>query len=181
MKITLNVRGIYKGTPAPSLRAEGGFTLIETLIALAVFSIGMLAMATLATTAIKATDTAKARTQALNIATQRIESIRAIGYDKIQTTDTSADTAGKTGNVSRTCAQSGVVFTCVPTVNTDTIDNRVFTWRWKVTYIDLDADGEYFSTGAIIDDNDMKRIDMDVTWRDLYGEHTLTLTTVRSL
>lgn len=162
---------------------DAGFTLVEVLIAVFITSIALIALASLAGTAIKATEAGRKRTQAANLATQKLETLKKVSYSKIQTTDTSA-----AAGISRSCGASvgtPPVFTCTPTLQTDTL-GTIFTWRWKVTYVDLDNDACYFAAspcgaGPVIDRSDIKKVDVEVLWTDLLGSHTLTLTALRAI
>ena len=81
---------------------DAGFTLVEVLIAVFITSIALIALASLAGTAIKATEAGRKRTQAANLATQKLEALKKVPYSKIQTTDTSA-TAGHIEDLRRPC------------------------------------------------------------------------------
>ncbi len=158
----------------PMLR-EKGFTLVEVLIAVMILAIAITALAGLAGSSIKATDTGKRRTQALNLAAESLEALKTIPYYNIQST-------GSDGGVTRTCtALTGTppTCTCTPTPNTVTLGNMVFTWNWTVTYVDLNNDGNYYNAAPIIETTDMKRIDLTITWTDLFGSHTITMPTLR--
>lgn len=167
-----------------ALPGRGGFTVVEVLIALAVLSIALIALASLATQSMKATETGKRLTQALNIANEKMEILKAIPYPNIQTD-------GNDGSIQRDCSLTGAnppVFTCTPAPNTVTIDENPaiaddemdFTWQWTVTYVDLDNDGAFYTIAPIIDGNDVKKIEVRVQWTDIFGPHTTTLGTLRS-
>ena len=59
--------------------ASRGFTLLEALIALLVLSFGMLAIAGFQTTLLRSSDLAKQRAEALRLAQQKMETLRAFG------------------------------------------------------------------------------------------------------
>jgi type IV pilus modification protein PilV len=154
---------------------EKGFTLIEVLIAITILAIAITALAGLAGSSMKSTDTGKRRTQAVNLAMESLESLKAVPYYNIQST-------GNDGGVTRTCsALTGTppTATCVPSPGAVTIGNMQFSWTWKVTYVDLNNNGAYYSVAPIIETTDMKRIDITVTWTDLFGSHTITIPTLR--
>lgn len=162
---------------------EKGFTLIEVLIAIAILAIAITALAGLAGSTIKSTDAGKRRTQALNLAAEKLEALKSIRYPDIQTTDTDPAKLPTDGNISRTCSPlSGAPPTaiCTPTVNKVTIDNMQFTWSWTVMYVDLNNDGSYGPL-PIIATTDMKRIDLTVTWTDLFGFHKINIPTLRKV
>ena len=154
---------------------QNGFTLLEVLIALTIFSIAMIGLAGLAGTAIKSTQTGKARTQAINLATEKIEALKKIPYADIQSGGLFIAGIG-----TRACG-GGSPSTCTPSLSPEAVGGRNFTWGWVVTYIDLDNDGNVYSIAPLIDSNDMKRIDVNVSWSDLFGPHTITLSTLRSI
>ncbi|MBW2364914.1 MAG: prepilin-type N-terminal cleavage/methylation domain-containing protein [Deltaproteobacteria bacterium] len=59
---------------------EKGFTLIEALIALAIFSIGILGVATMQITAINSNTIARLQTEAAALATNRMERLHRLDY-----------------------------------------------------------------------------------------------------
>lgn len=157
---------------------ERGFTLLEVMIALSILSVGLIALASLATSNIKSTNMARRTTQALNIATEKIETLKAIPASSLQHT-------GTNGGVTRTCSGAVPSFTCTPSPATVTVEgNMDFLWTWNVTYLDLDGDGLFTKLGAAdptqIDSGDVKKVDVIVEWRDLYGQHSLILSSIRS-
>jgi prepilin-type N-terminal cleavage/methylation domain-containing protein len=60
---------------------EGGYTLIETMIAIAIFSIGFLAIASLQIAASKTNRAGSEYTQAATIATDRMERLMVLPFD----------------------------------------------------------------------------------------------------
>ncbi|MCX5880491.1 MAG: prepilin-type N-terminal cleavage/methylation domain-containing protein [Deltaproteobacteria bacterium] len=62
---------------------EKGFTLIETLMAIAIIAIGLLALAALQTTAISGTGKANKHSMAVLLAEDQIENYKNIPYDSI--------------------------------------------------------------------------------------------------
>jgi len=70
-------------TPIKSFSNENGFTLIEILMAIAVISIGLLALAALQTTAISGNARAKKHSMASLLAQDQIETYKNMPYDSI--------------------------------------------------------------------------------------------------
>jgi len=73
------------------VKSAKGFTLIEVLVSLVILAIGMLGIAALLLGSLQASRTALVRTQAVNLATDAVERIRAnraagIAYDTAVTT-----------------------------------------------------------------------------------------------
>jgi type IV pilus assembly protein PilV len=64
-------------TAQPRRRPAGGFTLVEVLIALVILSIGMLGIAALYVESLRATRTALVRTEAVTLAADLADRIRA--------------------------------------------------------------------------------------------------------
>jgi type IV pilus assembly protein PilV len=62
-----------------------GFTLIETLIALSIFTIGILAVAALVISSINENALARMVTEATALAEDRLESVQALAYEDIVT------------------------------------------------------------------------------------------------
>jgi type II secretion system protein I len=157
-------------------KGSAGFTLIEVLIAVSIFSVALIGLASLATQSMQATETGKRVTQAVNIANLKLEALRAVPYANVQST-------GTDGGMGRSCGSAAgtpPVFTCTPTSPTETFENLVFTWSYTVTYIDLNGDSAYYSTDPVIDSGDMKKIDLTVSWTDLLGGHSYSITALRS-
>ena len=71
------------------LKKENGFTLIEVLIALAIFAVGMLAVAAMQNSAIKMNSTAGKLTHLTTWGMDKIEELSALSY-----TDPSLDSSG---------------------------------------------------------------------------------------
>jgi prepilin-type N-terminal cleavage/methylation domain-containing protein len=65
-----------------------GFTLIEVLIAITLFAIGILAVASLQATAINGNATAKRHSEAATLAVDRIEKLKRTGYDLVSGNET---------------------------------------------------------------------------------------------
>jgi prepilin-type N-terminal cleavage/methylation domain-containing protein len=62
------------------MRNDEGYTLIEVLIAIAIFSIGLLAIATMQVSSIRVNDTARRMTRRATIAQDRLEYLMSLGY-----------------------------------------------------------------------------------------------------
>jgi len=76
------------------LRGTDGFSLIEVLISLVILAVGLLGLALFQTTAIKGNAIAAKWTVATELAQDRLETFRHIGWDNI----VSSPTAGFTGS-----------------------------------------------------------------------------------
>jgi len=70
-------------SPIKSFSNENGFTLIETLMAIAIMAIGLLAIAALQSTAISGTTKASKHSMAILLAEDKIESCRNALYEDI--------------------------------------------------------------------------------------------------
>ena len=75
-----------KGTPP--LCPNDGFSLIESMLALVILSIGILAMARLQIAAIRGNALSQRMTTAVSIAEQKIEELKNTPYDNIQAEST---------------------------------------------------------------------------------------------
>jgi Tfp pilus assembly protein PilV len=69
-----------------SLRSEGGFTLIEVMVAITILIVGVLGTVALIDGANATTSTTKGREGATNLARELIENSRAVDYDKVTQT-----------------------------------------------------------------------------------------------
>lgn len=91
-----------------------GYTLIEVLIAIAIFSIGFLAVAAMQTTSVKGNASARRATEATALAENQIERLLELPYD-----DNDLD----------------------PALNPHEATQGPYTINWNVTDSDLDTDG----------------------------------------
>ena len=70
----------YTETQMDKLKKENGFTLLEVLIALTIFAVGLLAVAALQTSAIKMNSTSNKLTNLSTLAMDQIERLSALPY-----------------------------------------------------------------------------------------------------
>ncbi|MDM8551143.1 prepilin-type N-terminal cleavage/methylation domain-containing protein [Desulfobacterales bacterium HSG2] len=115
---------------------EKGFTLLELIISMAIFSIGIMAVASMHGMSINANAKAKKHTEATTVASDKLEKFRAMGYD---------DPA----------------FDADSNPHEEVIDGK-YTLTWSVERIDLDDPDTEPPPG----DDDAKRITLNVTWQD---------------
>ncbi len=78
-----------------------GFTLVEVMIAVAILAIGILGIAAMQVQAIRSTDYARRSTEALNIASERMEVLNALDIDNPLFNDNNADGAAGLDRPSR--------------------------------------------------------------------------------
>lgn len=69
------------------MKEQHGFTLLEIMIAIFVFSVGLLGLATMQVSAVRGNNFSETLTEAANLATDRMEKITAAGYDTVADTD----------------------------------------------------------------------------------------------
>jgi type IV pilus assembly protein PilV len=102
-----------KNTPERS-RTQG-FTLVEALVALVVLSIGMLGIAALYVESLRAGRTALIRTQAVNLASDMADRIRANRTGGASY----AKAVNDAGTLSNDCEEGGASVSCTPAVMAD--------------------------------------------------------------
>ena len=68
----------------PSIGPKAGFTLVESMLTLAIMSVGLLALAGLQITALRGNDLSRRMTTAVSIAEQRLEQLKNTPYTNIQ-------------------------------------------------------------------------------------------------
>ena len=73
------------------MREEDGLTIIETLIAIVIFSIGLLAIINMQIGARKISSQAMNMTQAINLANHKMEELISLGYDDDTIKDNNSD------------------------------------------------------------------------------------------
>ena len=76
------------------LRGKEGFSLIEVLVALAILAVGLLGLALFQTTAIRGNAIASKWTVATELAQDRLERFRHVGWDNIVSSNAGGFTAG---------------------------------------------------------------------------------------
>jgi prepilin-type N-terminal cleavage/methylation domain-containing protein len=93
------------------MRSEGGFTLIELMVALGVVLVALVAMAYLATVGFTDIALARQRQGANSLANQTMEQIRALPFDELRTGLANTDLAGD-ANITKNgpCAGTGTWF-----------------------------------------------------------------------
>ena len=92
-----------------TLYDDDGFTLIEALMALAILTIGILALYSLQTVVIKGNATAIGLTTASTWAADRVEQLLALDYDDVDLQDDGVDGAAGLGNATDTTADGNAV------------------------------------------------------------------------
>ena len=78
--------------------SQSGFTLLEVLIALFIFSIGILGVNAMQLTSITGNSKANRITQASNLAADQIETILSLDYDNVALNDNDADGTAQDAN-----------------------------------------------------------------------------------
>lgn len=152
-----------------------GFTLLEVLVALTILAVALLGLLSMVGGTMRAMDSGKRQTQAINLVSEKLEMLKAVPFANIQ------NISGSAGGLTWACSGADPVFTCTPSPATVTIDSLTYSWSWTVTYIDLDGDGETVNDDGLFDQSDIKRVDITVTWTDLLGDHSTTLTVLREV
>jgi prepilin-type N-terminal cleavage/methylation domain-containing protein len=137
-----------------------GFTLLELLMGMAIFAIGILAVGTMQIRSVYGNTSARKQTAALTWAADRAETLVAAAYDA------AALNAG----------------TYAPPQNNDFIDNNsngiidedgetgIYSISWTITDIDLSGNGT----------NDAKRIQVQVTWDDRGGQRNTFINVIKT-
>lgn len=69
----------------------GGFTILEVLIAMAIFAIGILGVAKMQLSAVSGNSSARGMTEAATVGQQQIEQLMALPYDDSLLSDTNGD------------------------------------------------------------------------------------------
>jgi type IV pilus assembly protein PilV len=84
---------------AKPLSNQNGFSLIEVLIALVIFSLGMLAVVSLQISSMNANASSRRQTDATALVAERMERLLALPYDHADLVDTDADGAAGLGHI----------------------------------------------------------------------------------
>lgn len=127
-----------------------GYTLIEVLLGIVIFAVGMLALAQLQTHLTRNSTDANARTVGINIAEELIEQVRTFGQIDSSDDGLAAYNDITEARLSQTITRQGNVFTVVAQV----VDY----------YYDQDSKEFTDSQPAGITKSDFKKVDLTVTW-----------------
>jgi len=74
------MRNLHKNPSTNPLAGQQGFTLLEVMIALVIFAVGVLGLAAMQIDFIQGNDTARELTEAANRASDKIEQLMSVGY-----------------------------------------------------------------------------------------------------
>ncbi|WP_129647266.1 type IV pilus modification protein PilV [Peristeroidobacter agariperforans] len=121
-------------------RFQSGFTIVEVLVALVVLAVGMLGMAGLYVTTLRSSGSALSRMQAVNLAADMADRIRANRLARV------AYQTGTTTPAKQTCVNSG---TCT---QEQMAENDLFVWQQQIDDV-LPGDnqrGEIVYTAATV-------------------------------
>ena len=117
-------------------RQSEGFTLIEVMIALVILAVGLLALMTLQIVSIRANAFSSEMTYAGMLAQSRLEQIRNMSYDSVQTI----------GDESFTDPAKGVIYTIQREVDTDVPAANMKTVKLTITWTGAPAGSASGST-----------------------------------
>lgn len=162
-----------------SLR-QRGFSLLEVLVAAAVLSVGLLALATLQMSLVRTSSDSKAYTVAMALAKDKVEELRTFagvrGARSYQALADGNDVPGNVGGVDYTRAWTVTryVFNRDPDGNPATADRAFLPYASDTGDTPNPFNGNT-ATGWV-DDNEFKRVSVRVTWTDTTGTtRTVTL------
>jgi prepilin-type N-terminal cleavage/methylation domain-containing protein len=156
------------------MRARG-FSLVEVLVALAVLSIGLLAIAQLQSALIRSSAEARAFSVATTLAKDKLEALRAFDTlkgprDSYQAlTDGTEDLGDVSGTrYTRSWTVTRYVFNRDPDGNPATYDGAFQAFASDTG----DTPSAYHGNVAsgFVDDNEFKRVSVSVTWTDVTGD-----------
>ena len=141
---------------------QHGFSLLEVLIGIAIFTIGMLALASLQGALTRSTVEAKVRSTAVNIAEQIIETQR--GFSQVS----SADGVVAYNDITDITSDSPLIFDSTMTRDPDNPVGVIFTVTQEVTDYYYNLVGDSFTTTQPADINNSvyKTVSVSVSWND---------------
>ena len=92
------------------IRGQCGFTLIEVMIAVTVFAIGILAVGLMQIRAVKGNSSASGLTEATTAAQNQMEQLMALNYNDLMLSDTDGDGTGGLNDVPPAAADASDVY-----------------------------------------------------------------------
>lgn len=147
----MHMTGLGSSIRRGSRSAARGFSMIEVLIALVVLGVGLLGLALLQTTNLRFTKSANQRSQAVNLAAEMLDMIRA-NHSEVATYQ--AITPGSFASVNATAG-------CPSSVNLTSSENIT---RWKCEVVEALGTG---SSAAVVFTAPTD-VTVTVTWNDEY-------------
>jgi prepilin-type N-terminal cleavage/methylation domain-containing protein len=145
--------------PDKGLTRHEGFSIIEVLIAIIIFAIGMMAMAQLQGTLTRSSANASVRTVATNIAEERIEALR--GFARLSTDPANLVPAYEdiVTNGGVTQARGGINYTVTTTASD---------WYYDIVSDSFMGASDYFALSSSPSDlfSDYKLVSVNVAWDD---------------
>ena len=141
---------------------QQGFSLMEVLIGIGIFTVGMLALASLQGALTRSTVEAKVRSTAINIAEQIIETQR--GFEQV----TSAAGAVAFNDIGDITSSSPLIFDSTMTRDPDSPKGVIFTVTQEVTdyYYNLASDSFTTTQPAGVVNSNYKTVSVTVSWDD---------------
>lgn len=107
-----------------TIQKNGGFTLIEVVIAIGIFAIGFLAVGLMQISAMNTTNSARQNTEAMSLAENQAERLRSLPFY-----DTAADLDGLNG-----VEPYDILPDLTAGDHTAPADNTPYTARWNIVY-----------------------------------------------
>lgn len=151
--------------------SNSGFTLIEVMVAMAIFAIGILAVSALMVASVESTNKSRRTTDGVTLAVDRLEQLITVDYSDANLQDADGDGTGGLIDV-------GFDNDPGTTGDSDFADVQPgYTVHWNVAPFDIDNDGQLDDSGNGIPDG--KAITVIVTWnygrmRQVRIEHVLS-------
>ncbi len=159
-------------------RPEQGFTLVETMVAIVVLSIGFFAAASMQIVAVDANTSANRISEAINLAQSRLEELMALEYSPDFTDPDLMDDAEMTGAAEPYVDSNGNGFRDLKEPYTDSNGNGA----WDAAHGDTNPLQGYIITWSVVDDtpvNRTKYIRVYVTRHD--NKRTIMLSCIKSM
>jgi len=168
-------RGI--GTPQISRPSEGGFTLVEIMVAIVVLSVGLFTVARMQISAVNSNATAGHMTESINLAQERLEKLMILQYDESATDPDLMDDGTMIGGSESFTDINGNGLWDFSEPYTDSNNNGV----WDAAHVDPSPPHGYTITWGVIDDRPVsmaKLIRVYVTRNDI--QKTVMLSCIKS-
>jgi prepilin-type N-terminal cleavage/methylation domain-containing protein len=163
---------------------EGGFTLVEVLVAMTILLVGVLGVVAIFDDANAQTASAAARVGATNLAREIIEDAHDVDYQRLTDVDIVGELrntptlAGTLSGSTWTIVRKGVTYTvAVDTCIYDDASDKAGLHS-GADYCSTSAQPAAGASGTDLDLNpdDFRRVDLTITWRSANTNHTLNQT-----
>ena len=147
-------------------QSEKGFTILEVMIAMAIFAIGILGVAQMQIQAVNANSYSRTSTEAATFAQGQVEKLLVLPYDHADLVDTDGNGTNQDGDDNGTDDNGGDFgLGDIGAAADQTMTNGIYNFSWNIAINEPETD--------------LKRIRMIVQWQDASRKKQIVLDAIK--